>query len=460
MSLLLAHPDVAALAEISRGTSFEGVLWLVGGCVRDELLGRPFANDFDLVLEGDAQALVATLFATGRTSPPVTYPRFGTAMLRLGNSDFEFVTARAESYEKGPRKPEVTAGTLLDDARRRDFTANSLMRNLHTGELRDLLGNGFNDLESRILRTPLDPVVTMRDDPLRLLRAVRFRGQLDFDYAENLRDALKNEASQLSQISAERIRDEFSKMLILPFATRCLREMMEFGFYSSFLPELTAMVGVEQGSFHHLDVWDHTLLVIENAASKDLVVNLACLLHDVGKPPTRTKDDQGRTRFFGHESVGGEMTRTILQRLKYSNEVIDAVVLLVRNHMRLSSMDRVSPSAARRLVRDLGNHLEDLLHVIEADAASLRPGVRALDLDPLREMLAKVRIETPVETLKSPLRGEEIMELLGIGPGPEVGRAMHYLTELVLEGEIAPDDREGAQRALLVQRKAISQDNG
>lgn len=447
------HPALVAIREATVGTPFEGDLFLVGGAVRDELLGGPAKADFDLVTRGNSAELARLLFDEGVSSiAPVTYERFGTAMVQVAEIDIEIVTARRESYDEHSRKPHVEAASYEEDARRRDFTANTLMRNLHTGELRDPLGVGLADLQAKVLRTPLDPVATFHDDPLRMMRAVRFRWQLGFEPAPGLYEAIWATRDRLKIISFERIRDELLKMLARPTGPDALDDLLKLGLMDIIAPEFEAMVGVEQGNFHHLDVWDHTLLVIRNVwrlePDAHLQTVLGALFHDVGKPPTRIKDENGRTRFFGHEDVGAKMTRDILRRWKLSERDIEPVARLVRNHMRLGSAPTFTKPAARRLVRDLGDELDDLLTLVEADVSSLKPGVRQMDLEPIREQIAAVSRETPRETLESPLTGEEIMTVLGIEAGPEVGKWKQLLTEKVLEGELKPGDKEGAEALL------------
>ena len=442
---------MTAIRDAIQRTPFQGDVFLVGGAVRDELLGIPQGNDFDLVTRQSSAELANLLWTKGASSlPPVTYPQFGTAMVQVQGISIELVTARKESYRGESRKPDVEPATYLEDALRRDFTVNSLRKDLENGEVIDILGNGISDLEARILRTPLDPTSTFHDDPLRMLRAVRFRWQLGFDPSPGLYEAIRDTHNRLGIVSFERIRDELLKMLSRPTAPDALRETLQLQLTHTIAPEFEGMVGVEQGNFHHLDVWDHTLLVIENlwrvksqTPSQELV--LAALLHDVGKPATRTIDPEGRTRFFGHETVGEELTRKILRRWKLAERDVEPVAILVKNHMRLGSSPTFSKSAARRLLRDMGHQLENLLWLVEADANSLRPGVRKIDLNPIREQLEAVQMETPREALESPLTGQEIMAILGLEPGPEVGKWKSFLTERVLEGDLAPGDKRGAE---------------
>lgn len=446
---------LAMIRNATIGTPFEGDLWLVGGAVRDSLI-EPDAiqiarvGDLDLVTRGSSSELGHLLFQKKLSAiPPVTYARFGTAMVRVQDVDIEIVTARKESYTDDSRKPEVEPATYEEDARRRDFTVNALLQSVHTGELWDPLGVGMGDLCNKILRTPLDPEATFFDDPLRMLRAIRFRWKLGFEPAENLYPAIRVMAGRLEIISAERIRDEFIKMLALPQAAGCLQDLLDLGLLAHFAPEVVAMVGCEQGKYHFADVWLHTLKVVSNIAPADPLLVLAAFLHDVGKPPTRFVDSNGDIRFFGHEGVGAELTERIMRRLKFSERDIHSVSILVANHMRLGSAQNFTPSAARRLIRDLGDDLERLLTLIDADSNALRTGVKVMDLNRVREVIAHVGNATPVTALKSPLTGKEIMTLKHLLPGPEVGRFKQILTEAVLDGVLSPDDHEGAVRMLL-----------
>jgi poly(A) polymerase len=436
-----------AIRRATENTPYEGALWLVGGAVRDLLIGLEQATDFDIVLEGSSSELAKFLFENRvSTIAPVVYPRFGTALVRVAGEDIELVTARRESYEGHSRKPSVKPATLEEDALRRDFTVNTLLLNVHTNEIRDPLGSGFGHLVNRILQTPLDPDATFHDDPLRMLRAVRFRWKLGFEPAEGLYESIREQRERLKIISAERIRDEMVKMLRLPDADRCMADLMETGLFEVFAPEFCAMVPGDPGAFHHLNVWEHTLLALRNAGSDDLMLSLAILLHDVGKPETRIIDEKRNTRFFGHEAVSASIARKMLRRLKFPSDDIDTVCLLVKNHMRLNTATTFTATAARRLIRDIGPQLDRLLSLVEADASALRPGVKELDLAGVKARVAEVSAETPRETLASPLSGAEIMALLEIGSGPTVGRLKAILTEKVLDGALKPDDKEGAER--------------
>jgi poly(A) polymerase len=444
------HPALESIKAATLGTRFESDLYLVGGAVRDDLLGIPHEADFDLVTTGSSAEL-AELLAPLSSIPVVTYERFGTAMLRVDGAAIELVTARRESYESGSRKPEVARASLEEDATRRDFTVNALMRSLSSGELLDPTGRGLEDLRTGVLRTPLDPEATFRDDPLRMLRAVRFRWKLGFSYAPGLVEAIGAERERLQILSMERIRDEFVKMVQHPSAADAMGELMSLGLFEFFVPEFVPMVGCEQGSYHHLDVWQHTLLVLRNAGSDDLILSLAALFHDVAKPETKSVDSEGKIRFFGHEAVGASMTNRILRRLKFPQRDVDAVARLVKSHMRLGSSPEFTAAAARRLLRDLGPDTGRLLDLVEADANGLKTGVRVMDLTAIRARLAEVLRAAPVEKLTSPISGERIMELTGLPAGPRVGEIKQMLTEKVLEGELSPDDVLEAEKLTIAQ---------
>jgi poly(A) polymerase len=442
------HPVLTRIQRAIEGTPFEGDVFLVGGAVRDELLGRTGSDDFDLVTRQSAPDLAKFLFDQGVSSIyPVIFERFGTAMVDVDDVKIELVTARKESYAKNSRKPTVRAGTYKDDAMRRDFTVNTLMRSLKDWSLIDPLETGANDLENGILRTPLDPVKTFEDDPLRMLRAVRFRWKFDLEPVKGLYDAIYMRRSRLKIISFERIRDELSKMLLHPTAGEALDDLMKLGLFDIIAPEFKAMVKCEQGKFHHLDVWDHTRLVVHNlvqSRSTDFTLVLSGLFHDIGKPTTQIFDEAGNIRFFGHEAVGEKMTREILNRWKISTNDTDRVCKLVKNHMRLGSAPVFTDSAARRLIKDLGPDLDGLLSLIDADANALKTGVRVFDINEIRGIISKVQLTTPIDKLSSPLTGEEIMKLTGLPPGKNVGELKRMLDELVIEGQLAPDDKTGA----------------
>lgn len=447
------HPALEQVRDACAGSPFQAHVWLVGGAVRDRLLGLPRTNDLDLVTDLDALELAGILASKGLSEHlPVTYPRFGTAKVRIARADIEIVTARKESYRSVSRKPKVEPATLLEDARRRDFTVNSLLQDLWSGEVLDLLGTGLSDLHHRVLRTPLDPGATFEEDPLRMLRAVRFRWQLGLEPAGGLYEAIAQHAHRLSIISMERIQDEFAKMMGLSEASPCLVDLMDMGLLAQFAPELCALKDLEQGAYHHLDAWDHTLAVVDGVPPDDLVLRLAALLHDVAKPQTRTVDQTGRIRFLGHEDQGAKIAERVLRRLKFSNAVIAPVRKLVAYHMRPTSSEHWGLPAARRLRRDLGNDVDRLMVLAWADRRAHAPGLRSEGLESLERALdALDEAAEPKEDL-SPLSGDQITEVLGIEEGPEVGKWKRWLEDEVIEGRLRAGDIDMAVKALLAAR--------
>ncbi|HOK54158.1 MAG TPA: CCA tRNA nucleotidyltransferase, partial [Armatimonadota bacterium] len=293
------------LKEATRNSVYEYRLYLVGGIVRDEILGSPGEEDIDIVLEGDATKLARYLFNIGITDfKPVVFPRFGTAMVSIEGTQVELVSARSESYAPESRKPEIELASLEQDVLRRDFTINTLMKNLHTGEILDITGKGLSDLREGIIRTPTDPEVTFEDDPLRMLRAIRFSARFGFVIEDKTYEAIKNKAHRLSIISKERIRDEFSKMLMTSRAAQAIETLRTTGLLAQFAPELLEMYGVTQNIYHLYDVWTHTMKALESLPdTADLALRLATLFHDVGKPKTRSVDEKSQVHFYSHQHI-------------------------------------------------------------------------------------------------------------------------------------------------------------
>lgn len=448
------------LRSATRNTPYDGKLFLVGGLIRDQLLGIPYTNDLDIVLEGDAPALALFLHKKGvALHYPVTYPRFGTAMVHVGErgtegSMVELVSARSESYQPDSRKPSVQSGTLKQDAFRRDFTLNTLMENLHTGERLDLTGRGYDDLKSGTICTPLEPRITFFDDPLRMLRAVRLAARFGFTIEAETYQAIQQEAQRLvpPTISHERIRDEFVKILKLPgtSARRGLEALLELRLLEQFLPEMLPMVGCTQGSWHRWDVWTHTLTALEFLPDDaPLETRLALLWHDIGKPPTRS-EESGHIRFFGHPKVGADSVRSIMNRLKFPNDEIRDVTALVNLHMRPGDYrSEWTDAAVRRFIRDCHPRLEQLFTLVECDRAATNvPPEEAANLPELRARIIEQNGLMDVALITSPLDGNEIMEILGIGRGIELKFAKEFLTNEVIEGRLGERDREDATERL------------
>ena len=411
--------------------------WIVGGYVRDKLLGRPHPNP-DVVVEGGDALKLAERFANlAGAEPPVTFERYGTAQVTLPGHLVEFVTARAESYAPDSRKPDVRPASLEEDLRRRDFTINTLLMDFD-GNVHDLLG-GRKDLEARLLRTPTDPTRTFADDPLRMLRAVRFASQLGFELAPDVLPAMRQMKSRLAPpvISVERTADELRQMLTSERPRFAIELLDEGGLLEVILPEVAACKGVAQSGYHTHDVYGHTLLTVEGVPA-DLVLRLAALFHDVGKPSTATPDGA----FTGHDFVGADLATSALERLRFPQKEVEAVAKLVRLHLRpVYYSSEWTDGAVRRLARDAGDLIGPLMALARADiGASAYPEPQKLD--ELQARIEAVLLERP-SRLAPVVTGGDVMRVRGIGPGPEVGRIKKRLQELVIDGEI-PATREAA----------------
>jgi len=445
------------LREATRGTEYEGRLYLVGGIVRDNILGLPGDEDIDIVLEGDASALAQFLFDKHLAEhKPVVFARFGTAMVTIADRQVEIVSARSESYVPQSRKPEVEPSTLEQDVLRRDFTINTLLENLHTGEVLDLTGRAIEDIRKGIIRTPLDPAATFEDDPLRMLRAVRFAARFGFAIEEATYSGIREKAHRLSIISSERIRDELSKMLTSPGCSRALEMLRETGLLDQFAPELAQMYGVTQNIYHVYDVWTHTVKTLEALPEDaDLALRLAALFHDVGKPATRSVDEQGQVHFYTHQIVGAQITRKALTRLRYPNDVVDGVAKIVFMHLRVGEYEpEWSDAAVRRLMRDAGPDLEALTELTKADKAASNTAMPSADIDELERRVAEVQEKLDVQAIRSPLDGREIMELLRVPQGPILREVKDYLVNEIIEGRLAPGDKERAREMVAARWKA------
>lgn len=440
------------LRRVTENTRYEGRLYLVGGIVRDRFLNRELGEDIDIVLEGDSGELASFLFERNIAKhKPVVYAHFGTAMVCVDGKQVELVGARKESYRRGSRKPATKPGTLLDDVLRRDFTINTLLQNLHTGEILDLTNLGLKDIEQKIIRTPLDPLVTFDDDPLRMLRAIRFATRLGFDISPETYEAIRKRAPRLGIISAERIRSEFVKILMNPDAISGLEMLRDTKLLDQFAPELSAMYGVTQNIYHIYDVWTHTLKTLELIPCESgIILRLAALFHDTGKVETRTIDEEGMVHFYRHEAVGTGIARRVMHRLRFSNLQIERVAFLISMHLRVGEYEEQwSDSAVRRLIRDTGDQLEDLILLTAADKGSSNPAMPHVDVDALRRRIKRVKDELAGQRIASPLDGREIIELLDIEPGPRVGAIKAYLESQIIEGNLLPGDKAVAMELAL-----------
>ena len=438
---------IGKIRDALNGSKYERGVYLVGGIVRDEIMGLPANDDIDVVLEGDAGELADFICEKGLSCHrPVTYPKFGTAMVTIDGCNLEIVGARKESYASDSRKPSTETGTLKDDIYRRDFTINTLLKNLHSGELLDITGLGLDDISKGIIRTPQEPARTFEDDPLRMLRAVRFASRFGFEIAPQTYKAIIESAHRLSIISGERIRDEFIKIINGNNPILGLNMLRETKLLDEFAPELSAMYGVWQNEFHLYDVWEHSLRALINLPSNaDIMLKLAALFHDSGKPSTKTTDEDEHIHFYEHQKVSEKIARDIMHRLRFSNAEIDEVSFLVGMHMRVGQYNsKWTNAAVRRLVRDSGEHLNDLILLTEADRLAANTKLLTVDLERLDKHI-KSATKKLKGGIKSPLDGKEIIELTGITEGPEIGKLKKLLEEEVIEGNLLPDDKEKAK---------------
>lgn len=435
-------------AQLARAFADSGMeLFLVGGAVRDALLGE---QDFDLDFATSAHPAVTVdiLERTGLGSSYRIGEKYGTIGLRVGPFVAEITTYRSkEVYEPGSRKPEVEFGkTLLDDLSRRDFTINAMARDPATGMVLDPLG-GEADLSAGILRAVGNPTERFREDPLRLLRAVRFAARLGFSIEPETRRAMNETRAALASISRERVRDEYSRMLTGPHPARALTLLRNSGLLEESVPGLTPLTQMkDHGPRHPLSLWDHTMRVLEGV-KPDLVLRWAALLHDIAKPVTRTHEPSGRPRFFHHEEVGADMARKILTELRYNSADIEKVTLLVGTHMQLHTYtEDWTDGAVRRLMLRLGPLTGAALALARADA-----GGHALDgsshnapkFDEL-ELRIQATAEEPVANLRSPLTGNDLMDRYQRRPGPWIGEVKAALENAVIDGALLPGDRDGA----------------
>ena len=448
--VLRQHPLIVQIGRIADREKAE--VYVVGGCVREAMLGH-HPGELDFVVIGDGIGFAQAVAHALNAEPPTVYRTFGTAMLQHEGRKLEFVGARRESYQSDSRKPVVQPADLPADLARRDFTINALAMALNDGTFGRLIDpfHGADDLHAGILRTPREPEVTFADDPLRILRGVRFATQLNFRIEDRTKDGMLASATRLRIVSQERITDEFMKILAANRPSIGFHLLHETGVLEVIFPEFIDLRGAEERhGYQHKDVFNHTLMVVDNVAewSAKLPLRFAALVHDIAKPRTKEfKEGKGWT-FHGHEDMGARMLPAIFRRMKLPLEWLPYVQKLTRLHLRPIALTEeiVTDSAYRRLLFETGEDLEDLLLLCRADITSgnvKRRQRHLANFDFVVKRLQEVEAKDRMRAFQSPVRGDEIMAVCGITPGPLVGRLKTVLEEAILDGEI-PNEHDAA----------------
>lgn len=438
------HRIFQTLAEVAEQTGAEA--YVVGGFVRDQVLNKS-SKDVDIVVLGDGIAFAEAVSVATKSGTVKVFKTFGTAMLRVGGWELEFVGARKESYSADSRKPSVSPGTLQEDQLRRDFTINAMAFSLNRSDFGALIDpfDGLGDLARKLIRTPTDPIITYSDDPLRMMRAVRFATQLNFSIEAQSLDAIRSQKDRIAIVSMERISVELNKIISSPQPSVGFIHLFNTGLLQSILPEMTALQGVEYvGGKGHKDNFYHTLEVLDNVArlSDDLWLRWAAILHDIAKPETKKfYPDQGWT-FHGHEDKGARMTPKLFARLKLPLDgKMKYVQKLVALHLRPIALTKeiATDSAIRRLLFDAGDDIDDLMLLCKCDITSKNPEkvTRYLqNYEKVKVKLVEIEEKDRVRNWQPPISGELIMGTFGINPSREVGQIKNTIREAILEGTI------------------------
>jgi len=452
----LSHPVFKVIKKYLEDN--EGSAFVIGGFVRDLLLEKK-SKDIDIVVYGDGLEFAKNVAEILRVKKVSVFKNFGTAHFRYKDVDVEFVTARKESYSKDSRNPKVSPGSLKDDQYRRDFTINALAINLHPSSFGELIDpfNGETDIENGTIRTPLDPSETFSDDPLRMLRAIRFASQLDFKIDISCLKSIRDQSERIKIISRERITDEINKILMSPCPSRGFKLLKSTGLLEYIFPELLELSGIETiNGKSHKDNFLHTLQVVDNVSktSDKLWLRWSALLHDIAKPPTKRFDKKIGWTFHGHEEFGSKMVPRIF---KYHRLPLDAkmkyVQKLVRLHLRPIALVKgsVTDTAIRRLLNEAGEDVEDLMLLCNADITSkneFKVKRYQENFKLVSEKLQAVEEKDKIRNFQPPVKGEEIMKSFNLGPCYEVGVIKSKIKEAILEGEI-PNSYDDAKALML-----------
>jgi poly(A) polymerase len=441
---------ISVLKEISEQKNQS--IYVIGGYVRDVLLNRT-TKDIDIMIEGSGVDLANEAAKKLAIQKVSVFKNFGTAMFNYNGLDVEFVGARKESYRTDSRKPIVENGSLQDDQNRRDFTINALAINLHPNNYGELIDpfNGLEDLKNKIIRTPLNPDITYSDDPLRMMRAIRFASQLNFTIEEQSLLSITKNKERINIISKERITDELNKIILSPKPSYGFNMLFDTGLLHLIFPEMVALQGVEiRNGMGHKDNFYHTLEVLDNVAklSDNLWLRWAAILHDIAKPATKRFDPEQGWTFHGHEDKGGRMTAKIFNNLRLPvDHKMKYVQKLVTLHLRPIALtkEEISDSALRRLIFDAGEELEDLMLLCRCDITSKNKEKVKKYLtrfDEVEKKLKDVEERDHIRNFQPPISGEEIIKTFDLKPSKEVGIIKNQIKDAILEGEIANNYQE------------------
>jgi tRNA nucleotidyltransferase/poly(A) polymerase len=450
--------------ELSEKESCE--IYIVGGYVRDLLIRRE-KNEIDFLIIGDGISFARKIAKILSVKNIVVYKNFGTAHFKYHDYNLEFVASRKESYLRNSRKPFVEPGTLKDDIRRRDFTINALALSLNKNNFGEIIDhfNGLDDISSKLIKTPIDPLLTFDDDPLRILRAFRFASQLGFSVDQSIVAASKKLKDRLSIVSIERITNEFFKILESPKPSVGLTLLFDSKVLEVIFPEISNMAGVEQrNDYHHKDVFYHTCQVVDNIslATENVWLRFAALVHDIAKPQTKKFIDGIGWTFHGHDEIGARMMKNIFKRMKLPLNKLSYIEKLIRLHLRPIALakEEVTDSAIRRFIVEAGDTLEDLITLCRADITSKNPSKVNQYLDNYNRVMSRVlevQEKDKLREFQSPVRGETIMSVCGLKPSPLVGKIKKAIEEAILDGRIGYNYDEAFQYLLQIKEQYISE---